>query len=87
MFETAELGHKTSKSDWKERVPALREGLLEAQVRLRELGLRAMVLFAGVDGAGKGETANLLNEWMDPHLVVTRAYVRPMKEERERPYL
>jgi len=86
MFETAELGHKTSKSEWKERVPALREGLLEAQVRLRELGLRAIVLFAGVDGAGKGETANLLNEWMDPHLVVTRAFTKPTREERERPY-
>ena len=87
MFETAELGHKTPKTDWKERVPALREGLLEAQVRLRELGLRAVVLFAGVDGAGKGETANLLNEWMDPHLLVTRAFTKPTREERERPYL
>ena len=87
MFETAELGHKNSKSDWKERVPALREELLEAQVRLRELGLRAVVLFAGVDGAGKGETANLLNEWMDPHLLVTRAFTKPTREERERPYL
>ena len=87
MFETAELGHKTSKEEWKERVPALREGLLEAQVRLRELKLRVVVLFAGVDGAGKGETANLLNEWMDPHLLVTRAFTKPTAEERERPYL
>jgi polyphosphate:AMP phosphotransferase len=87
MFETAELGHETPKSEWKERVPALREGLLEAQVRLRELGLRTVVLFAGVDGAGKGETANLLNEWMDPHLIVTRAFTKPTREERERPYL
>lgn len=87
MFETAELGHKTSKSEWKERVPALREGLLEAQVRLRELGLRAVVLFAGVDGAGKGETANLFNEWMDPHLLTTRAFTKPTREEKERPYL
>jgi thymidylate kinase len=24
------------------------------------------VVIGGVDGAGKGETVNLLNEWMDP---------------------
>ncbi len=87
MFETAELDHRISKKEYRERVPGLREELLEAQVRLREMKLRVVVLFAGVDGAGKGETANLLNEWMDPHLIVTRAYAKPTKEERERPFL
>ena len=87
MFETAELDHRVTKKEWKERVPSLREELLEAQVRLREMGLRVVVLFAGVDGAGKGETTNLLNEWMDPHLIVTRAFGKPTKEERERPFL
>jgi polyphosphate:AMP phosphotransferase len=38
-----------------------------------------------VDGAGKGETINLLNEWMDPRWIVTRAYGTPSDEERERP--
>jgi polyphosphate:AMP phosphotransferase len=44
-----------------------------------------IVMFAGVDGAGKGETVNLLNEWMDPRWIVTRAYGEPSEEERERP--
>ena len=44
MFETAELDHRISKKEWRERVPLLREELLEAQVRLRELGLRVVVL-------------------------------------------
>ena len=44
-----------------------------------------ILLFAGVDGAGKGETTNLLNEWMDPRWIVTRAYAEPSQEERERP--
>ncbi len=87
MFETAELDQKITKKEYQQRAPDLRAELLEAQVRMRELGLRVIVLFAGVDGAGKGETANLLNEWMDPHLLVTRAYTKPTKEERERPYL
>jgi hypothetical protein len=32
MFESAELGHKISKATWKKTVPALREGLLDAQL-------------------------------------------------------
>jgi polyphosphate:AMP phosphotransferase len=46
-----------------------------------------IVLFAGVDTAGKGETVNLLNEWMDPRWIVTRGYTDPSSEERERPRL
>ena len=45
-----------------------------------------IVLFAGVDTAGKGETVNLLNEWMDP-LDLTRGYTEPSSDERERPRL
>lgn len=85
MFETAELGQKISKEDFRSREPSLREELLEAQTRLREAGIPVVVLFSGVDGAGKGETANLLNEWMDPHFLVTRAYGEPSEEEAERP--
>jgi polyphosphate:AMP phosphotransferase len=46
-----------------------------------------IVLFAGVDTAGKGETVNLLNEWMDPRWIVTRGYVDASGEEQERPRL
>lgn len=31
------------------------------------------MIFAGVDGAGKGETVNLLSEWLDPRWLITRA--------------
>jgi len=44
-----------------------------------------IVVFGGVDGAGKGEIVNLLNEWMDPRWIVTRAYGEPSDEESERP--
>ena len=44
-----------------------------------------VVVFAGVDAAGKSETVNLLNEWMDPRWIVTRAFGDPSDEERERP--
>jgi polyphosphate:AMP phosphotransferase len=85
MFEVAELGQKVSKEEYQERVPALRQGLLEAQVRIREVGLPVILLFAGVDGAGKGDSANLLQTWMDPRFIITRAFSKPSQEEKERP--
>jgi polyphosphate:AMP phosphotransferase len=85
MFEIAELGQKVSKEEYHERVPALREELLEGQVRIRELGIPVILLFAGVDGAGKGACANLLQEWMDPRFIITRAFSKPSQEEKERP--
>src|SRR4029450_12699506 len=86
MFEAAELGRKVSSKDYKAQVPALREELLDVQSQLREAGRSSViVLFGGVDGAGKSESVNLLNEWMDPRWLVTRAYGPPSDEERERP--
>ena len=44
-----------------------------------------IILIGGVDGAGRGETVNLLNEWMDPRHIHTHAFDNPSDEERERP--
>ena len=86
MFRTAELGRTVSKADYKAHALELRQELLQVQQALRESGRFPVVLvFAGVDGAGKGETVNLLNEWMDPRWLVTRAYGEPADVERERP--
>ncbi|MGD2128772.1 MAG: hypothetical protein PVJ17_05675, partial [Lysobacterales bacterium] len=66
MFQTAELGIKVSKSEFKEREIVLREALLALQQRLRKLGEFSVIVdFAGVRGAGKGTSHNLLNKWMD----------------------
>lgn len=85
MFETAELGRKIPKSEYAQRAPQVREQLLEVQQALRTADFKVIVVFAGVDGAGKGDTVNLLNVWMDPRWLVTRAYGEPSQEERERP--
>ena len=85
MFEAAELGRTVAKEEYKARVPALRIELLEAQRQLTDARFPVIVVFQGVDGAGKGETVNLLNEWMDPRWIVTRAYGEPSDEESERP--
>jgi len=85
MFRTAELERKTSKSEYKERVPALREALLQAQASLRHADFPVVVLFGGVDGAGKGDAVNALNEWMDPRWMQTTAFDEPSQDEEERP--
>ena len=85
MFEAAELGRRISKDEYRTIEPALRADLLAEQVRLRDAPFPVVLVFAGVGGAGKGETVNLLNEWMDPRWLVTRAFGDPSDEERERP--
>jgi len=86
MFESAEVGHKVDKAKYAREEPKLREALLNAQFDLSEHGkFPVLILIGGVDGAGKGETVNLLNEWMDPRHIRTVAFGTPSDEEAERP--
>lgn len=85
MFEVAELGHQVDKAEYKARVPELRTRLLTLQQRLQAADFPVLVLVSGVDGAGKGATVNLLNEWMDPRHLRTYAFGPKSDEERERP--
>src|SRR6476660_3619103 len=86
MFESAELGHKLAKDEYKKRVPKLRADLLDAQFELSKNGtFPVIILISGVRGAGKGETVNLLNEWMDPRHIRTRAFGLATDEEKQHP--
>jgi len=86
MFEAAELGRAVSREEFKAREPVLLGELLEVQSQLRAAAtFPVIIVFAGVDGAGKGETVNLLNAWMDPRWIVTQAFGEPSDEEVERP--
>lgn len=88
MFESAELGHKIDKATYDAEVPKLREALLEAQMDLAKLAkFPVVILIGGVDGAGRGETVNLLNEWMDPRFVQTHGMGEPSDEELDRPMM
>ncbi|MES2013242.1 MAG: polyphosphate:AMP phosphotransferase [Pseudomonadota bacterium] len=88
MFESAELGHKIDKATYDEEVPALREALLEAQFNLaKAANFPVIILVGGMDGAGRGETVNLLNEWMDPRYIQTHGMGEPSDEELERPMM
>jgi polyphosphate kinase 2 (PPK2 family) len=86
MFESAELGHAMDKETYDKEVPELRKALLDAQYDLKERPcFPVIIVIGGVDGAGKGTTANLINEWMDPRYIGTHALAVPSDAERERP--
>ncbi|QKE62663.1 polyphosphate:AMP phosphotransferase [Aquipseudomonas campi] len=86
MFESAELGHAVDEETFDKEAPALREALLEAQYELKQQGrFPVIILINGVEGAGKGETVKLLNEWMDPRLIQVSTFDQQTDEERARP--
>jgi polyphosphate:AMP phosphotransferase len=85
MFEAAELGNSLPKPAYKKEAPAVREALLAAQHQLAASELSLIIVVAGFEGAGKGETVNLLLEWMDARGIQTHAIHEPTDEERDRP--
>ena len=88
MFESADLDHCVDKAVYQRESLKLREALLHAQYDLKENStFPVLIVIAGVEGAGKGETVNLLNEWMDPRHIHTYAFPDPSDEESERPLM
>ncbi|HVH42561.1 MAG TPA: polyphosphate:AMP phosphotransferase [Labilithrix sp.] len=86
MFESAELGHTIDDEAYEKEAEKLRTALLDAQYELLEdQSFPVIVLVNGIDGAGKGETVNLLNEWLDPRHVRSRAFGDLRESERLRP--
>ncbi len=85
MLETAELGQAVDKATYDTQETPLRTALLQVQARLRDYKLPVVVIFAGIQKAGTGETVNLLNEWMDPRWIKTVAFDDPTQDARERP--
>jgi AMP-polyphosphate phosphotransferase len=86
VFEAAELGRRLEQEEYDRRVPALRTDLLRVQNELlRDAPFSVVIVIAGVDGAGKGDTVNTLHEWMDPRYLETHTFGTQSEEERERP--
>jgi polyphosphate:AMP phosphotransferase len=86
MFESAELGHAIDAERYDRELPRLRRKLLEAQLEMVESRRFAVIIIiAGMDGAGKGDTVNVLNEWMDPRHIQTHAPSEPTETDLARP--
>ena len=88
MFESAELGHTLSKSKFERELPRLRKALLDSQFDLLQAASSSMVILVhGMDGAGKGETINTLNAWMDARHMFTVGIDGPSEEEKLRAHM
>jgi AMP-polyphosphate phosphotransferase len=85
MFEAAELRRKTPKAEYEAALPELRSRLLAAQRALRQTSHSVLIIVSGVEGAGKSEVVNRLNEWLDARGVTTHAFWEASDEERDRP--
>ena len=86
MFESAELGHTVDEKTYDAEVPKLRAALLDAQRELvKKKGFPLVLVVAGFEGAGKGETVHVLSEWMDPRNLRTHAMGPPDCREIARP--
>jgi polyphosphate:AMP phosphotransferase len=86
MFQEAEADPQLSQDEFKKIEQHLRIQLVNEQYRHIALKDRALlILVAGIDGAGKGETINLLNEWMDPRHIHTIAFLEARREDRAYP--
>ena len=86
MFESVELGRKLDKESYDNEVLQIRTRLLELQQQLQQSGIPVLIIISGAEGAGKGETINKLNAWMDPRGIDTHAFWDESDEERERPF-
>jgi len=85
MFEATEVGHRTSREEYEQRMPELRLALIQAQLAARQSDFATVVLFAGNDKAGCRATVNRLHEWLDPRGIEASAFGTPTPEEDERP--
>jgi len=86
VFEAAETKHTLSEEAYKQQVPTLRSRLLSLQQTVRARGeFPVLILVSGMDAAGKGETINLLNEWMDPRYMLTEAFGSELDGSPRRP--
>ncbi len=85
MFEAAEVGNEIDKASYKKQAPGIRSALLEIQRELAASNTSVVIIVGGVEGAGKGETVNLLMEWMDTRGIEVHAMWGTTDEERERP--
>ncbi|MGM0411696.1 MAG: polyphosphate:AMP phosphotransferase [Pseudomonadota bacterium] len=85
MFETAELGRRLDKADFKAAEPELRTRLLQAQWALQGQRRPLVILLAGMEAAGRAGVADRLNKWLDTRGMVTAAFWDETDEERQRP--
>ena len=85
MLDAAEVGNQLSKEEYREVVPPLRVGLVNAQYDLRDAGFPVVIIVAGDDRFAGNEVVNRLNEWLDTRYMRTYVLGELAEEEKQRP--
>ena len=79
---------RISKAAFERTLPALRDDLLDLQLKLHTSKSCAVaVIIAGTPAAGRSETVNELLEWLDPKHIGVHALGAPSREDRKFPPL
>ena len=85
--EAAGIGRKLGKRRYEREEPALRQSLLEAQYELLRAGQTSVVVFEGMDAAGKGSSIRRVTQALDARSYHVIPVAAPTDEERAQPYL
>jgi polyphosphate kinase 2 (PPK2 family) len=87
MLETLDMGREVNKASYKKLFPELQEKLRGLQYELQRAEIATVVVFEGVDAAGKGTTISRLVERLDPRLYRVVPSTAPSEEEKSRHFL
>ena len=74
-----------SEKKYEKRLGKLRADLMKVQRKLREAPNPVVIVIAGVDGAGRGQAVQLLNEWLDPRDLSAHSFWELSEEALQRP--
>lgn len=87
MLETLDMDREVNKASYKKAFPELQEKLRGLQYELQRAEIATVVVFEGVDAAGKGTTISRLVERLDPRLYRVVPSTAPTDEEKSRHFL
>jgi AMP-polyphosphate phosphotransferase len=85
VFETAEIGNRVGKEEYRRRSEPLRVDLINAQFDLQRAGFSVLLLIAGDDRVGCDDLIDTLHEWMDARYLDTQVFLEPTGEEGDFP--
>lgn len=78
---------RLSRPDYSARLQTLQLEVLRLQRRVVEEGLRVLLIFEGVDAAGKGGAIRRLTQHLDPRWVRVHSLARPSSQDQSYHYL
>ena len=87
MLEKIDLSRKAEKEVYRQARDTYGTRLGLAQRKLKEAGIPVLILFDGMDAAGKGTQINRLIQFLDPRGFDVYASSRVTEEEAMRPFL